>query len=339
MQNAWADEVDLQLLHLLQIAPRISWANAAAVLQLSASAAAARWSRLHSAGLAWMAVYPSAVGASHLTAFVDIDCKPGQCKDIVAQLCGDPRVVSIEECAGGRDLLLTVMVPDLDRLTSLVLDDLATLPGIAHTRTSLVTALHFEGSSWRLDALDPGQQRQAAAAAEVHPRRPMTASITEHWPLIQALTCDARISVAELARVTDRNAATVRRHLGQLLGSGVLSVRCDTAPQISGWPIACSWRARVLPSQQTRMITRLRSIPQLRMCASVTGEANLVFTIYSRTLDGVSRIQLELGQRLPDLQPLETMVHLRLHKRMGWLIGPDGRCTGKVVAPNLFSSA
>jgi Lrp/AsnC ligand binding domain len=85
------------------------------------------------------------------------------------------------------------------------------------------------------------------------------------------------------------------------------------------------------------MITQLRSIPQLRMCASVTGEANLVFTIYSRTLDGVARIQLELGQRLPDLQPLETMVHLRSHKRMGWLIGPDGRCTGKVVAPNLFS--
>jgi hypothetical protein len=58
-----------------------------------------------------------------------------------------------EECSGGRDLLLTGS--DLDRLTSLVQDDLVALPGIAYARTSLVTALHFEGSSWRLDALDP----------------------------------------------------------------------------------------------------------------------------------------------------------------------------------------
>ena len=36
---------------------------------------------------------------------------------------------------------------DLDRLTALVLDDLVALPGIAYARTSLVTALHFEGAA------------------------------------------------------------------------------------------------------------------------------------------------------------------------------------------------
>jgi hypothetical protein len=49
----------------------------------------------------------------------------------------------------------------------------------------------------------------------------------------------------------------------------------------------------------------------------IKGEASLVFTIYSRTCDGLAKFEPALGQ-LPGVQPLETMVHLRTHKRMGW---------------------
>lgn len=331
------DEADLALVHLLQIAPRITWASAAEILQLSPTAIAGRWARLRESGQAWMAVYPSPVADGLVTAFVDVDCRADRRHAVLERLCRDPRVVSVDACAQGRDFLLTVMMADLSSLTTFVLDEVVCIPGVTDTRTRLVTALHSEGSDWRLDALDPPQQRQAAAANETHPRRPLTADVKEHWPLVAALSRDARTPVADLARLSHRNAATVRRQLAALLAAEVLSFRCDASPAVSGWPIACSWLARVNPGDLPQTIAQLSALSQLRMCASVTGDANLVFTVYSRTLHGLSRFERAVGQHVPALQPVETMIHLRTHKKMGWLLAPDGRCTGEVVVPEVLA--
>jgi DNA-binding Lrp family transcriptional regulator len=330
------DEIDLQLLHLLQIAPRISWTSAAEILRVSANAPAARWSRLHDAGLAWISVYPNPVSSGHLTAIVDVDCIPRQCGQVAAQLIVDPRVVSVEECAGGRDLLLTVMVSDLPSLSAFVLDSLNTMEGVTGTRTRIVTAIHAEGSRWRLDALDPAQQRRALAARDVQGGHRTSLAITDHWPLIEALSRDGRSPVAALARTTGGNASTARRHLAQLLNSGMLSIRCDITPAITGWGVACSWLARTAPAERPQSVSQLCRLSQLRVCFSLTGPANLGFTVYSRTMSGLAAFEDTLGTHLPTLQCLETMIHLRTHKRMGWITTVDGRCTGEVIVPDVF---
>jgi hypothetical protein len=46
------EELDLALLHSLQIAPRVPWAEAGRILGASAAALAARWGRLTGHGLA-----------------------------------------------------------------------------------------------------------------------------------------------------------------------------------------------------------------------------------------------------------------------------------------------
>jgi DNA-binding Lrp family transcriptional regulator len=328
-----ADETDLQLLHLLQLAPRTPWAHAAQVLSVSANAVAARWSRMREDGLAWLSVYPNAVGADLITATVDVDCHPGRHAAVTELLCRDPRVVSVEECGRGRDLLLTVMVANLGALNALVLDDMATVDGITDTRTSIVTAVHADGADWRLDALDPGQQRRVPVD-RVDPAP--SALPRNHWPLIEALSMDARISIADLARTTGRTPATARRQLAQLLASGALTLRCDVAPQIAGWPLQCSWLARVPPAEKPQTIKQLLRLRQLRMCLSVTGPANLAFTIFTRAVAEVARFEEAVGANLPALQPIETLIHLRTRKRMGWLIGADGRTTGQLVTPDLF---
>lgn len=338
MQESWADETDLQLLHLMQIAPRISWTSAGEVLGLSASAAATRWTRLRKAGLAWIAVYPSPISYNHITAFVDVDCSPKHREDLAQQLCRDARVVSVDESARGRDLLLTVLVTDLEELSRFLLDDLVPLRGVRDTRTRLVTAVHFEGADWRLDSLDSTQRRQAAASVETQVPKSATAPTGEQLELVRVLSGDARLSVAEMARLTGRNPATVRRHLGQLLDSGVLSIRCAIAPQISGWPIECSWLVRVAPTDLAHTVASLRTLSQLRMCMTVTGNANLIFTTFSRTVQDLYGFEQKLGHALPQLNIIETMVHLRSRKRMGWMLQSDGRSTGAIVVPETIAS-
>ncbi len=50
-------EEDLALIHALQIAPRLSWADAAEILGVHATTLAARWERLRSGGAAWITAH------------------------------------------------------------------------------------------------------------------------------------------------------------------------------------------------------------------------------------------------------------------------------------------
>ncbi|PWI06218.1 Lrp/AsnC family transcriptional regulator [Streptomyces sp. NWU339] len=326
-------EEDLALINALQVAPRVSWAEAARVLGSKPATLAARWRRLREEGLAWVTAHPAGT-RDVVTSFVEVDCAPGARADVVRALCRDARAVTVEESARGRDLLLTVMTPDLPALTAFVLDDLPKVRGVQGYRTYLGKDVHRQGSDWRLGALD----RKQVAALESAARRDRPEQRVEPpsgaWPLIEALAVDGRRTAADLARITGRNPATVRRQLARLLASQVLAFRCEVAQVQSHWPIACTWLARVPALEHERTVAALRTLPELRVCVSTTGDTNMMFTVWTRSLTEVLRIERLLGDRMPWLNLVESAVTLRMAKRMGWLLDADGRSTGEVVAPS-----
>jgi len=325
------EEGDLELLHALQIAPRVSWAEAARILGTSRATLAARWQRLRADGLAWVTAHPGGSYRNVTLALVEADCLPGARAQVVEGICRDPRVVTVEESTRGRDLLLTVITADLAGLTALLLDDLETLPGVARQRSYLATTVHRHGSHWRLDALSPAQQaafeRIARAASAASPASPSRNA----WPLIDALSRDGRATAAELARATGRNTATVRRQFERLVRSDLISFRCELAAEISGWPVSSTWTARVEPADHDRTIAALATLPELRMCVSTTGDTNIAMTMWTHSLHDMRRVEGLLGQRMPWLQLRDSAVNLRTPKRMGWLLDAAGRSTGTVI--------
>lgn len=331
--TAGLDEQDLALINALQISPRIGWAEAARVLGSTPNTLAARWRRLREEGLAWVTAHPDA-SRNLVVAFVEVDCSPGARTAVVRALCQDPRAVTIEESARGRDLLLTVITPDLPALTAFVLDDLPRVEGVQRHRTYLAKEVHQQGSDWRLDALD----RQQLAALELAARRARPEAYVEPppgaWPLIEGLAADGRRTAADLARITGRNPATVRRQLARLLASQVLSFRCEVAQVQSHWPICCTWLARVPALEHERTVAALRTLPELRLCVSTTGDTNMMFIVWTRSLADLLRLERLLGDRLPWLNLVDSAVSLRSAKRMGWLLDANGRTTGEVVVPS-----
>lgn len=323
------DEVDLQLVNLLQIDPRIPWAHAEQILQLSATTLSRRWARLSGDGLAWIATYPS-LNAQY-AAFVEVDCRADRLSDVVRDLSAHRMVVSIEECTGNRDLLLTVFAPDLPTLTMLVVDWIAGLDGVLGVRSSLITKIHLEGSSWRMNALDQRQSRDAAA--HLVPPDPGRAISAGDLTLVEELAKDGRASVASLAQAMDAPPSTVHRRLQRLLASRQVTMRCDVAPELSGWQLEWSWYASVPPSHTQRVVEFLKSQRDLRMCASITGPSNLVFTFRSTSLAGLADFESAVAATLPGLAPAETIVHLRSRKRMGWLLDTRGRAADPPVVP------
>ncbi|MBQ6642746.1 MAG: Lrp/AsnC family transcriptional regulator [Saccharopolyspora sp.] len=327
------DEQDLSLLHALQIAPRVSWADAARVLGSTATTLAARWERLRSSGTAWVTAHAGGKLSTVTLAFVELDVAPQRRSEVIGALCRDPRAATIDETASGRDLIITVLTPDHDSLTRFALDELPRIPGVQRVDTHLATKVHAEGSRWRLDALDPAQRSELQAAA---PRTDGFTSLPEHyWPLVEALIHDGRRSAADIARVLDRNPATVRRQVGRLLASEQLSFRCDVAQVRSQWPMSCIFLAELPAAELDRTVRSLRTLAELRLCVSTVGKANLLFQLWARSPADLRRLELLLAEKLPRLSINERVLVLRVAKRMGWLLDESGRCTGEVVVPSV----
>lgn len=327
------NERDLALLHALQIAPRISWTDAARVLGSTATTLASRWERLRSSGTAWVTVHPIQQMRTVTAAFVELDLAPPQKSEVIDILCYDRRVVTIEEAAGDRTLMLTVMAPDHDSLSRFVLDELPETAGVRRVSMQLATAMHWEGSRWRLDALDRDQRAAIQAIARDRGAAQLSAITEDYWPLVEALAHDGRRGAAELARVTGRNPATVRRQVPRLLSSGLLSFRCEVARLRARWPIVCTWFAHIPVSQLDRTVQALTTLPELRLCVSTTGKTNLMMVLWARSTGELLSLERLLGEKLPWMTLSDSVLLLRSPKRMGWLLHPDGRSTGEVVAP------
>ena len=69
--------------------------------------------------------------------------------------------MSVDEATGRRDILLTIMAPDMATLTALIIDWIGGIEGVYGTRSSLVTNVIVGAESWRANILTQRQVNQA----------------------------------------------------------------------------------------------------------------------------------------------------------------------------------
>lgn len=329
-------EEDLALINVLQIAPRISWSDAADVLGVHATTLAARWDRLRSSGAAWTTAHLIGDPKQMCLALVDVDCEMRLRAEVTAALAAIPEVLTVEEAASNRDLMLTVISPTLERFTDHVLPRFKEIRGLLKYRTSLGTRLHSSGNAWRLNVLDKTKQNALQALARPGPsdstaRRPGAPLPPSHLDLIPFLARDGRAGAADIARSLGRSPATVQRQLNRVLSSGLLSFRCEIAQKLSGYPVSCQWFANVPPGQHEAAAAELRSLRTVRFSASTTGGTNFVILMWLNSLADVMNAELALQQRIPQIELVESVVILSNAKRMGWMLNPVSTASGAVV--------
>ncbi|MEM6984926.1 MAG: Lrp/AsnC family transcriptional regulator [Pseudomonadota bacterium] len=91
--------------------------------------------------------------------------------------------------------------------------------------------------------------------------------------ILRALSADARIARAELARRVGLSAPSVAERVRRLEESGVITgygARID--PARLGYDLTILIRARPLPGEMTNMIKAIRKTPQIVACDRVSGE-------------------------------------------------------------------
>ncbi|MDF0531258.1 Lrp/AsnC family transcriptional regulator [Tsukamurella sp. 8F] len=319
------DAVDFRIVHALQAAARAPWDVVGQVAGVSGPTAARRWERLRRDGLAWIVTYPGATFLNtQCTAFVEVQIHSGAI-DLVATLARDGKVATIQRVAGDSDLLLTVMTSDLDTLGDWV-QELAASPKVARTRTRVVMQVFGESERWRVSAL--GDEDESVLARYRARHRPMSHSPDDaDLALIAHLALDGRRSAVDLAADSGLSAPTVRRRLESLVAERILSIRCEVAHVLGGWPVTANLWARVRPQALTHLMDALAEFPQIRVCCEVTGTANILMTVWLRRIGELPILESDLETVVPGFIVVDRAVTFDTPKRLGSLLDRSGRCT------------
>ncbi|WP_177226580.1 hypothetical protein [Saccharopolyspora shandongensis] len=113
---------------------------------------------------------------------------------------------------------------------------------------------------------------------------------------------------------------------------GVLGDQDDSVPGIAQPWCQCPVKRAASESRSLAAFSMDRSIREdsrVRLCMSVTGSANLVVNAWTADMADLMNMQDSLERLLRQGGILNSSVILRTRKRVGWLMHPDGCCTGE----------
>jgi DNA-binding Lrp family transcriptional regulator len=330
--SAMLSESDLALVNALQLRPRAPWSLIGRALGVGPVTVARHWERLVERREAWLTAYPgAAVGERLAFAFVQVDCAPGEAMRVARTVAGDAQLTAVDYVAGPCDLVLHLVASSLEGVSRYVVDRISGLPGVVGTRTLVAPRMYAEGSRWQVRAISR-EQRGLLMAAEPSPSPGMSPRFGElDRDLLLALGENARASYAELATRLGVGSSTVRRHLGAALAGGVIRLRCEIARSLSPAPVTMLLWLRVPPDQLERAARTLGRFPEVRMCAAVSGAANLLVGVWLRSAGDAVGLESEMVAKLSRLEIVDRAVTLRPVKLGGCLLDERGRIEGRVA--------
>ncbi|KPI03184.1 transcriptional regulator, AsnC family [Actinobacteria bacterium OK074] len=327
-------ESDLALVNALQVRPRAPWSLIGRALGVGPVTVARQWERLVERREAWLTAYPGSAVAERLVfAFVQVDCAPGEAMRVARTVAGDPQLTAVDYVAGPCDLVLHLVTSSLEAASGYVIDRLSGLPGVVGTRTLVAPRLYAEGSRWQVRAISRDQRDTLTADAQpsstVAPAAPPRFGELDR-ALLLALGANARATHTELAEQLGVGASTVRRHLTAALTGGAIRLRCEIARSLSPAPVTMLLWLRVPPDQLERSARTLGRLPEVRMCAAVSGAANLLIGVWLRSLADAVALESEMVAKLSRLEIVDRAVTLRPVKLGGCLLDERGRIEGRV---------
>jgi DNA-binding Lrp family transcriptional regulator len=323
------DELDLAIVNALQIHPRAPWSLVGEVLEIDPVTASRRWRRMQSAGYAWVTGFLSNGFTSECGAVLEINCRPGRAAEVAETMALDPQAYGIKLVGGRRDLVVLVVARDLNALSDYLLERPGRLPGVAGTRTFLMIGDARPSSRWQLRNLQPSARARLAAAATTEQSPPVQLREVDH-ALAGALARDGRLGLAPLAEDIGVSLATARRRMKALLGSGQVTLRCDVARALSGWPVTALFWARVPVDSLAEVNRELAAIPEVRVAFLTAGPQNLYLEAWLRTTSDVVQFEELLTARLPRIVVDDRSITLRIVKHSGRILDSSGRCVDTV---------
>lgn len=109
--------------------------------------------------------------------------------------------------------------------------------------------------------------------------------------VLDALVANARISIAELARLVGLSPPSVAERIKRLEEAGVIEgYTARLNPKALGLPIAAWLRIRPVPGQLGKVMEVLQELPEIDQCDRVTGEDCFLARVHVRSIADLERL-------------------------------------------------
>ena len=311
------DRVDRQVIHALQLDPRVAFSRVADAIGVSEQTVSRRYRRMRQAGLLRVLglVDPTADGVGGY--LVRVQSRPDNVDRLAHALAERPDVTWVTICAGGSEIVAAVRSRTQAQRDDLLLQRLPNASHVTNIATALV--LHrfpLNGGSWHGygDQLTPDQTRQLTPAAAAQTREPAHLNDTDR-PLTTMLAADGRTSWAALAHAAGRSTTYVTDRVEALLASGVLYFDVDLVTELLGFRTAALLWLTVEPAHLATTGHAIATHDEVSFAAAVTGSANLFATVICRDTPSLYTYLTETLAHTPGITGIETTPVLRRVKQ------------------------
>ena len=147
--------------------------------------------------------------------------------------------------------------------------------------------------------------------------------------LLDALSADARTSIAELARLVRLSPPSVSERVKRLEEAGVIEgYTVKINPQALGLSLAAYIRIRPTPGQLQKISEILQNLPEVIECDRVTGDDCFIARVHVRSVEDLERL---IDEIIPYSMTNTSIIQSSLVKRrLPPITMRDRRSIGKV---------
>lgn len=318
------NETDLAIVNVLEVQPRIEFTALADVLGMSPATVARRWEALVSSGQAWVTISP---GPRHheigWSAFLSIEADVGEQDRLAQRLCAEPSFASVLLMSGENQFLVDCFAASAEESMRLLTEVFPRLPGVVRRRIDPITKIYRLGSQWRSGALEtPVRKALESEAPRISGQRIPDAVDAR---LLGALAVDGRAGWQNIADEAGVSAQTAKRRIGSLLDSGFMTFRCDTSTtQRSGLrEVVIEWAIPIDSIDEVG--AAIAADPMCRVSSQVLAAANFTATLWVHDYGQVQDHEAQVLRVAPRATVVGRNAALRPYKRMGQVLGADGK--------------
>ena len=326
--SATISETDLELIHALQLSPRVTWNRLSPILGTDPVTLARRWQRLSGLGIARITAHSSApLSNDNVVAHVQIACLLGDATPLAELLARDRNVFTLHLSSGTFQIVMILASRNLEHLTQYLTERIGRLPGVSAVRTHIQTSLLIDGSSWELRALSHGQRSRIVSLPSLGSERRASPPQGLDAKVFEILMADGRTSYANIARELDLSLSTARRRVDQLLATKSITLRCDVARHALGWPVAAYLHARLQGPIEPFVARLRRDVPEIRVFTTSASADALHLYLWLRNITDLPRVESDITAIVPDMVFGARSIMLRTVKQVGHLQDSMGRST------------
>ncbi|WP_406815361.1 Lrp/AsnC family transcriptional regulator [Mycobacterium sp. M23085] len=319
------DELDAQILHALQLAPRVSFRRIAAVVEATEQTVARRYHRLRRDGVVRVVGLENRWVEGDASWVCRMRAAPDRISQLADALVRRPDVSHANVLAGWTDLVCVIRAPLGDTREDLLLQLLPRTTSVTDITIDLL--LQSFGQPASAPWTGYGRRLSDRQAAEILAERTSPASCTPQVlptaadrPILEALAEDGRTPQSKLAARTGWSVARVGRRIAALEGCGALVYDVDVLPERLGHRLSAMLWLTVAPRDIQRVGERIAAHDHIAFAGAVSGTKNLIAVAICRDADDLYRYLTEQLGQIGEILGYEVNIRTQRLKQHGSLV-------------------